>query len=98
MVERLPSRPCAECGQDHNWDSPWCARCKHMTFGHVPGGSRPYIGPAETPAPSWERGIVMEKRGDGEVPLLDESLRPIRVKKYAENRHKYEDLKRKRHQ
>lgn len=36
---------------------------------------------------SWEKGIVKNDKG---VPLLDENYDPIPVKKYAENRHKYE--------
>lgn len=46
-------------------------------------------------APSWEKGIVTETRPDGsKMPMLDESLRPIHVKQYAEKRTEYDATRR----
>ena len=40
-----------------------------------------------TANPAWERGIVTESRPDGSrMPILDASLKPIRVKEYAQRR------------
>ena len=47
--------------------------------------------------PVWERGIKGEQRRDGSfVPYLDADGKPIGVKKFADNRTKYEGLLRKR--
>ena len=41
--------------------------------------------------PSWEKGIVTETRPDGSrMPMLDEHLRPIHVKQYAERKHEFD--------
>lgn len=49
-------------------------------------------GGLRTPADNaWERGIVTETRADGSVaPMLDEHLRPIHVKKYADRRREFD--------
>lgn len=39
---------------------------------------------------SWERGIATDSRG---MPLLDGGIAPISVKKYGENRRKYESAR-----
>lgn len=42
-------------------------------------------------APSWEKGIPTEKRPGGtEMPVLNESLRPMRVKEHSERRREIE--------
>ena len=47
--------------------------------------------PPRTPNPSWESGVATDHRG---VPLLGEKGEPIPVKQYAENRHKYDERRR----
>ena len=49
--------------------------------------------------PAWERGIAGEHRRDGSfVPYLDSNGNRIGVKKFADNRSKYERLLREREQ
>lgn len=47
-------------------------------------------------ANAWERGVKIARRNrDGSVmPYLDETGQPVPVKKYAENRSRYEDAAR----
>lgn len=51
------------------------------------------IPPRTTPEPSWEKGIAVDRRRNGEVmPLLDASAsRTIPIKEYGEKRHQYDD-------
>jgi hypothetical protein len=67
-------------------------KIRTIGFGRVPGGNRSskvVIRPKADPA--WERGVVTDKRPGGfEMPLLDSELNPVRMKHYAENRHKIE--------
>lgn len=67
-------------------------KLRSLRFGKVPGGNRSskvVIRPKADPA--WERGIVTDKRPGGfEMPLLDSEFNPVRLKHYAENRHKIE--------
>lgn len=74
----------------------------------------PQISPAATPnrvsnrpqvykfpeAPSWEKGRVMthENRDGTKIPLRHADGTPVRVKEYAENRHKYDALIRRKAQ
>lgn len=61
-----------------------------LQFTKVKGGSRPRTGTKTTANPAWERGIVTETRVDGsQMPLLyeDDGLKPLRMKKAAEERH-----------
>lgn len=44
--------------------------------------------------PSWEKGVAGERRPDGShMPYLDENLRPIGVKRYAERRRELDDAR-----
>ena len=42
---------------------------------------------------AYERGILTERRPGGtEVPIMDDAMQPIPIKKYNENRHKYDAM------
>lgn len=47
------------------------------------------VPPRTTPDPSWEAGVAVDRRRNGEVmPILDsDASRVIRVKEYGERRH-----------
>lgn len=46
---------------------------------------------------SWEKGIATEKRKGGtEMPILNKDGQVIPIKKFIEQRHKYDELRRKR--
>lgn len=51
------------------------------------------VPPRTTPDPSWERGVIVDKRPRGEVmPLMDASAsRVIRVHEYSSRRHEIND-------
>ena len=67
-----------------------CRTCKLQTI-----RISPKVAPSSNSAPptwhqnrnSWEKGTVKDARG---VPLLGEDLQPIGVKRYGEQRHKFE--------
>lgn len=66
-----------------------CRQCKFATLQVSPAvkESKKHTPSAGGWNNSWERGHVTDHRG---MALLDEHLEPIPVKKYAENRDKYE--------
>jgi hypothetical protein len=65
-------------------------RTKNVGFKSVPGGTQDArYDPTPIPMadPSWEKGIITETRPDGSrIPMLDEKLNPLRVKRYGEER------------
>lgn len=87
-------------------DCPDCTDDQHLCFKHKleywrnegsmqldprATPTRRNAAPPRAPDPAWERGRVRDPRPDGtSMPLLDESLKPIGVKRYGENRQKYE--------
>lgn len=73
-------------------------REKGISIAHVPGGSRPRSGPAKKEPGYWEKTKATETRpGGGVVPLLNKDLKPLNLKHYAQDRQKYEAIKRDRH-
>lgn len=45
-------------------------------------------------SPSWEKGIPTEKRPGGyEMPVLTDTLRPMRVKEHSERRHEIQAIR-----
>lgn len=67
-----------------------CRECKYATIQLSPAvrHSRNDVpSTAFAPKNSWEAGIAKDGRG---VPLLDADLHPIPIKRYAEQRQKFE--------
>lgn len=53
--------------------------------------------PREHQYNSWEKGIATEKRAGGrEMPILDREGQVIPIKKFTEQRHQYEENRRRR--
>jgi hypothetical protein len=93
--EHNPEFECFDCADARHRDAhptyvDGCRECKYATIQLSPAvrttrNDAPST--AFTPMNSWEKGIAKDERG---VPLLDGDLQPIPIKRYAEQRHKYE--------
>lgn len=75
---------------------PFREKIRNVHFGRVPGGARDgrnAFRPIQQPV--WEGGQVYDHRPNGErVPLVHEdTLKPITVKQYANNRANYEQAR-----
>jgi hypothetical protein len=90
---------CFRCASEiHAWEHPdgdveGCRQCKYATILIAPscrGSARNNIPPEGTAGRnSWERGIATDARG---MPYRDEATgAPITVKRFAENRSRYEE-------
>ena len=91
---------CATCAtarhaEEHpDLDVAGCRVCKFSGEIQLSPKATPSVrrtGAPKTADPSWERGIVKDKRG---MPLLRSNGTEIGVKDYAENRSKYEAARR----
>jgi hypothetical protein len=95
-----PDYECFDCATErHDVEHPepvdGCRECKfrgtiQISPRATPTKTRSKAEPRR-PDPAWERGVATDERG---VPLLDEKGGQIGVKQYAENRHKYDEMRR----
>lgn len=73
-----------------------CFGCKVKTIQLSPNATpsrRNHIPPkVNKESNAWHRGVVQDSRG---MPLLNEKLAPVGLKEYSENRHKYDEGRRK---
>lgn len=78
---------------DHDVDD--CLECRLPTLQFSPscrGQARNNLPPAGTAGQnSWEQGFAMDERG---MPFLDGGGLPIPVKRFAENRSRFEEARR----
>lgn len=58
--------------------------------------NRVWMRPPKMAEPSWEKGIMTETRPGGyTVPVLNSDLSgPVSIKEYGENRHRYDENRR----
>src|SRR5215472_16144872 len=96
--------PCFQCEEaahfdrHPDFDDPDCPTCRLRSIQLDPMTVKPESHNLVAPAGnrnSWERGRALDHRG---MPYLDENCNPIPVKRFAENRAKYEESIRRNHQ